>query len=224
VQFDAFWVPGLDSDVDQDDSLPIAFEWLARAERTYGGRGLLVMNAVKMVDNDPAITRAASRWPLVSPQSRRHSRQAGGPVVCVWPATDRTVQLAEFSANGKALCMIAGSLMSLEPWIRKTSAMCLMQGFEVGPGSPIPGDIRNLLDSMIRFGGHNAFLGGGEKEHAIRCMRLFASRPDAPSPDELEAYLRSSQGVERDGATRAGTWYERIRAGRSFRDYGGRAI
>lgn len=223
MTYDAFWVPGLDDDIDQADSLAVAFEWLADEELRRGSPGVIAMFAVKMVSNDPAITHAASRWDLVSPRSHRPGR-GRGPVLCIWPPDDRTLEFAEGLAQGSALCVIPGLLMSIGSWIRRAQATCLLDGFEAEPIASVPPDIGRTLDGMLFFGGHNGFLGGGEKEDAVRRMREFARRPDAPTRDQLEDYLRGSGKTSGDGAGRAGEWYERIREGRSMRDYRGRRI
>jgi hypothetical protein len=43
--YEATWIPGLDHEIDVDASPAVSFRWLAEAERTHGGRGIVVMYA-----------------------------------------------------------------------------------------------------------------------------------------------------------------------------------
>lgn len=218
-RYEAFWLPGLDEDVDPDEVLAIAFGWLRSAERKHGGTGILVMNAVQMRGNRPILSTAP--WDIVSPRSRRpHGR---GPVLAVWPE-ERTLELAEMLALDSALCAMAGTLFDIAPWIRRSGAACLVEGFEVARGTELPAEISRSLDHMLFFGGHNSFLGGGEKEDAIRRLREIARRPDAPPRDAIVEYLRSTGETDADGAERVGKWYEEIQLGKRHLDYARRVI
>lgn len=220
VHYQAFWVPGLDEDkVDPDDALEVAFAWLREAERQYGGTGVLVMNAALMRGNRPAL--ASAPWEIVSPRTQRPRGQ--GPVLGVWPV-ERTLELAESMAFRAALCVIPGSLFAIAPWIRRTRATCLVEGFEVAAMTNLPAEVVESLDHMLFFGGHNSFLGGGEKEDAIRRLREIARRPDAPTREETEEHIRSQGATDADGAERIGRWYDEVRQGRRHRDYSGRTI
>ena len=224
--FEAYWTPGLDDDIDPDESLATALGWLAETERTLGARGVIVMYAKQMMGNRPLLAEAARRWEFVSPRSRSHSGlpRGRGPVLAIWPPDDKTVELAEQLAHGSALCVIPGSLMNLAPWIRGTGARCLIDGWAAEAPKELPADLKESLDHMLFFGGHNQFLGGGEKEDAIRRLREIARRRDRPSRDALEEYLRESGKTHGNGVTRIGKWYEEILAGKRHRDYGRRTI
>jgi len=218
--YEAFRVPGLDQDeVDPDDGLQVAFDWLRAAERKHGGAGALVMNAALMRRNRPLLGSAP--WEIVSPRTQRSPGR--GPVLAVWPAA-RTLELAERLAFGKALCVIAGTLFDIAPWIRRTGATCLVQGFDAPLAPNLPAGVAESLDHVASFGGHNNFLGGGEKELTIRVLRAIARRPDAPSREAIEAHLLATGETEAKGAERAGRWYEEIQQGRRHRDYAGRII
>lgn len=220
TNYEAFWVPGLDdNNVDPDDALTVAFQWLRGAERKHGGTGVLVMNAVLMRRNRALLGSAP--WEIVSPRSQRPRGQ--GPVLAIWPEA-RTLELAESLAFGTALCAIAGTLFDISPWIRRTGASCLAEGFEVAAPVSLHKETADSLDHMVFFGGHNSFLGGGEKEVAIRTLREIAHRRDAPSREAIEEYLRSTGKTDSDGAERAGKWYDEIRQGKRHRDYAGRII
>jgi hypothetical protein len=224
ARYEAVWVPGLDSDLDRDAGLVAGFRWLADAERTFGVPGLVVMYAKGMVRNAPLLEQAAGRWQFVSPRSSSPSRQGRGPVLAIWPPDDRTLELAEQLAFGTALCLIPGSLNHASAWIRRTNARCLVVGF-AGPDAPVlADDITKSLDHMLFFGGHNGFLGGGEKEDAIHRLVAIARRPDAPSRGAIEEYLRASGKTDGDGAQRVGKWYAEILDGKRHRDYAGRVI
>jgi len=90
----------------------------------------------------------------------------------------------------------------------------------------LPIQVTDLLDSMSRFGGHNGFLNGRDKEDAIPMLRIIARLPDRPSPDALEEYLFARKDVSRQhkGAARARKWYEEVLDGKSHRGPGGRRI
>lgn len=102
---------------------------------------------------------------------------------------------------------------------------CSPQGYEAEPiGEDLPLDVRKSLDSMLFFGGHNGFVGGGEKEDAIRRLREIAHRSHRPSADLIEAYLLASGETHAKAAARARRWYEEISAGKQHRDYARRTI
>ncbi len=220
LNYEAFWAPGLDRyQVDPDDALEVAFDWLRAAERKHGGSGILVMNAASMRRNRPLLGSAL--WDIVSPRTQRPRGQ--GPVLAVWPVA-RMLDLAEHLAFGTALCVVAGNPFDISPWIRRAGATCLVEGFEASPAVQLPSDVTDDLDHMASFGGHNNFLGGGDKELSIRVLRDIARRTDAPPREAIVEYLLSTGETEADGAERAGRWYEEIRQGKRHRDYGGRII
>ena len=220
--YDAAWVPGLEHGIDRDESLAVGLRWLADVERQHGGAGIVVMFAKSMIQNAPLLAQAAGRWEFVSPRSSRPRGQ--GPVLAVWPPDDRTLEFAETLAVGTALCVIPGSLFDISPWIRRSGAPCLVAGFEAGEAANLPEDVTRSLDSMLFFGGHNGFVGGGEKEDAISRLRDIATRPDAPSREDIEEYLRASGSTHAKGVERVGKWYSDILEGRRHRDYRGRVI
>ena len=222
--YEAAWVPGLGHEIDRDESLKVGFRWLAETERKYGVVGVVVMYTKGMVRNAPLLEQAAGRWQFVSTRSSSPSRRGRGPVLAIWPPDDRTLELAEQLAVGSALCVIPGSLNDGTAWIRRTNARCLVDGFAAPDAAVLADEISKSLDHMLFFGGHNGFLGGGEKEDAIRRLIAISRRPDAPSQEAIEEYLRASGKTDGDGARRAGKWYEEILEGKRHRDYTGRTI
>jgi hypothetical protein len=78
TNFEAFWLPAFDSDADPDEVLEVGFDWLRRAERAQGVRGVLAMHATSMRRNRPILGTAP--WDMVSPRSRGGYR-IGGPVL-----------------------------------------------------------------------------------------------------------------------------------------------
>lgn len=220
MTFGAFWIPGLNNDeVDSDKALEVGFEWLRGAEREHGGAGVLVMNAVSMRRNRHLLGTAP--WDIASPRSQRP--HGGGPVLAVWPSA-RTLELAEYLALRTALCVIPGTLFDVAPWIRRTGATCLAHGFTIADSEALPMEIREQLNHMLSFDGHNGFLGGGGKEYAIRTLREISRRPDAPQADAIEEYLAGSGDTSAKGAARAAKWYEEIRSGKGHLDYARRQI
>lgn len=224
ARYEATWVPGLDSDLDRDDGLREGFRWLVEAERTFGARGVIVMYAKGMVRNAPVLEQAARQWPFISTRSGSPSRPGRGPVLAIWPPNDRTLELAEQLAFGTALCVIPGSITDVSAWIRRTNAMCLVDGFAVDAGPSLPAEVTESLDHLLFFGGHNGFLGGGEKEDAIRRLTTISRQRDRPSREAIEEYMRASGETDGGGAQRAGKWYAEILEGKSHRDYAGRVI
>lgn len=221
-QYDAYWVPGLAHEMERDDSLSTGLGWLGEAESAYGRPGTVVMYAKTMIGNARLLGDAATRWPVVSPRS--HDAYRSGPALAIWPPDDRTLELAERIAHGAALCVIPGTRLDISPWIRQTAARCLVDGFEAAPAAALPAGVTESLDHMLFFGGHNGFLGGGEKEDAIRRLHDIARRVDRPTREQLEEYLRASGESRSDGVCRIGTWYEEVLAGKRHRDYAGRVI
>jgi hypothetical protein len=219
-RYEAAWAPGLREDIDRDESITVAFRWLRDAERRHGGRGIIVMNAVSMRQHRGEALSSAP-WGIVSKRSGPPGWR--GPVLAIWPSA-KTLDFAEDLAIGSALCVIGGTTFDVSPWIRRTGAVCLVNGYAVEPLANLPLDVSKSLDSMLSSGGHNGFLGAGEKESTIPILRRIAALAGAPSREELESHLRASGQTDADGATRAGQWYEEIRQGKRHRDYQGRTI
>jgi hypothetical protein len=215
-------VPGLDHEIDRDESLAIGIQWLAEAECEHGGQGTIAMYAKKMVDNAPLLARAATRWEFVSSRSQRSPGR--GPVLCVWPPDDRVLELGEYVAVQSALCVIPGSLLDISGWIQKSGAQCLVEGYDTSEAVSLPSDVKKLLDRALFFGGSNGFVGGHEKEHLITRLREIARRSDSPSPEDLADYFRASGETHAKGVTRAEKWYREVLEGKRHRDYRGRLI
>lgn len=151
-----------------------------------------------MARNRPLLTWASQRWDFVSPRARRQSGK--GPVLAIWP-DPKVVELAERMALDTTLCVIAGS-HDISPWVQKAHATCLVEGYEAELVH-LPPDVCKSLDSMLFLGGSNGFLGGGEKEDAIRRLREMAQRSNRPSPEAIESYLLASGKTHAKGAERA---------------------
>lgn len=217
-----YWVPGLNDDIDRDESLRIGFEWLADAERETDGAGIIVMYAKRMMHNAPLLAWAAQRWEFVSTRSSYPSRR--GPVLAIWPPTERVLEFAEDLASDSPLCVIAGRL-DLRPWIARTGAECLAAGWELADEqASLPDEAVRLLDSALFFGGRNGFISGGEKEQTIRSLRLIAALPNRPAPEQIEYYLRASGQTHAKGVQRAVKWYEEVLEGKRHLDYSRRPI
>jgi hypothetical protein len=221
-RYEAAWLPGLEHDIDQDEAVLIGFDWLRQAERKHGGTGVIVMYAKSMASSLP-MERASGTWAVVS--RRSSSRPYGrGPVLAIWPPDDRTLEFAEQLATGSALCVIPGTQFGIGSWIQRTGAPCLVEGFDVEQHPMLPPDIAESLGHMLFFGGHNNFVGAGEKENAIPRLQKFARRADAPSREQIEDYVRASGQTGASGVVRVGKWYEEILNGHRHRDYRGRVI
>ena len=222
ARYDAFWVPGLDHDIDRDESLSVGLRWLADAERAHQTPGVIVMYAKSMVHNAPLLGEAARRWEFVSPRSK--STWRGGPVLAVWPPDSKVLELAETRALDFALCVVAGRY-DISAWVRKAKATCLVEGFEEDTTGPrLPPEAIVNLDAMLAFDGHNGFIGAGGKEDAIRRLGAISRAADRPTPSALESYLLSTGETSAKGADRARRWYEEILQGKRHRDYRGRVI
>lgn len=128
ARYRGFWLPGLAHDVDVDDSLRVAFAWLAHAEREDGRPGIVAMYAKSMAGNRRLLSEAASRWRFVSPRSDRP--RGYGPVLAIWPPDARVVEFAESLALDRAFCVVAGHY-DITPWIKKSGATCLVEGWDL---------------------------------------------------------------------------------------------
>jgi hypothetical protein len=84
--------------------------------------------------------------------------------------------------------------------------------------------VRESLDHMLWFDGHNGFVGAGGKEDALRRLQAIAASAYGVEPQEIEGYLLASGKTDAEGARRARRWYEEILAGKEHRDYRGRII
>jgi hypothetical protein len=220
IRYEAVWAPGLrdTTTADEDDaSLDVAFAWLADAERRFGRRGQIVMYAKQMMHNRPKLTEAAYRWPFHSPRS--HAGWNLGPTIAVWPPDDQTLELAENVAGDTGLCVIPGQHYDAGPWIFRTGAHCLIDGWSAPAAPELDKEVTDRLDSILSFDGHNGFIGGGGKEHTISTLQEIARMRPHPTRDEIEGYLRASGETHEPGPERAGEWYEEILNGRRHLDY-----
>ena len=216
----AFWIPG-PNDLDMDEGLALGYSWLERTAAP--GRRVVVLHATKMLNNRPMLGRA-SRYTVVSPRSRGVGYGDAGAVLAIWP-NPATLEFAEQLAFGAPVCVIPYT-HDIGWWIAKTSAVNLTAP-DAQPTVGLPGldpAVTAALDSMLGFGGHNSFVGGGEKEDAVRELRAMLAAGHRPPPDALENYLRASGETDIDGARRVRGFYESILAGRTLRDYRGRSI
>lgn len=222
ARYEAFWVPGLEHDIDQAESLTAALKWLSDAESVYEGVGVIVMYAKKMSQNDPLLRAASHRWDFVSRASRRPHGQ--GPVLCIWPPNAQVLELGEQFALDNALCVVAGRY-DIGGWIAKANAECLLPEYSTTVATPrLADDVADAINSMLLFGGNNDFLGGGEKEDAIRTLKSLIHRDDRPTPAVLEKYIVASGDTSAEGSQRIRRWYEEILDGKSHRDSRGRII
>jgi MFS family permease len=67
-----------------------------------------------------------------------------------------------------------------------------VDGFAVVDPPGLPSEVTKSLDGMLSFGGHNSFVGAGEKEDVIHRLRKIAARHDSPSGQQIEDCLRAS--------------------------------
>jgi hypothetical protein len=213
--FDAFWLPAFDSDADPDEVLSVGFDWLRRTQQAVGVHGVLAMYASSMRGNRPILLSAP--WEIISPRSRTGYR-TGGPVLAIWP-NERVLELAEHMATRSALCVIPWEASDIAGWIERTHARPLVEGFEAPTRAPLAPEIEQELQHVVAFGGHNAFLGGGEKEVAIRAFHRIKRLRGAPTRQALEDYLRSTGKVNAKGVARAGQWWQEVLEGKQHRDY-----
>lgn len=78
--------------------------------------------------------------------------------------------------------------------------------------SGVPLEVAEVLDAIIAFGGHNQFVGAGEKPYTVRELRAMVAAGHRPTPTAVEGYLRGR--TKEKGARRLRGWYEAILDGR----------
>jgi len=218
--FDAYWLPAFDSDADPDEIIAAGYRWLQQAERAAGVRGVIAMHAAQMRHNRPILGEAP--WEIVSPRSRG-SYRTGGPVLAIYPP-ERTLELAERMAAGSALCVIPYLTVDIAGWIERTGASCLVDGFAAPAREALAPAAEEELRHVVSFGGHNGFLGGGEKQIAIKAFHRIRWMAGRPSRSGIEDYLRSTGEVDSEAVARAGKWYEEVLAGKRHRNDRGEII
>jgi hypothetical protein len=218
--FDAYWLPAFDSDADPDEVITLGFDWLRHMERAAGVRGVIAMHAASMRHNRPIL--ASAPWDIVSSRSLQAYR-TGGPVLAIYPP-ERTLELAEHMATRSALCVIPYLMADIAAWIERTGAKALVDGLDAPVRQALSPAVEDELLHVVSFGGHNGFLGGGEKEIAIRAFHRICRMTGAPSRGNLEDFMRATGEVDAKGVTRAGKWYEEVLDGKRHRDYRGEII
>ena len=145
-------------------------------------------------------------------------------MLAIWPPNDRVLEFAEELACGSALCVVSGHLLDIAPWVRRTGAPCLVDGFCVADAPTFSPEVTKGLDRMLFFGGHHSFLDTGEKEDAVHRLHAIAARPDAPTGPQIVNYLRGSGATDAKGIKRAAQWYLEILEGRRHFDRQRRVI
>lgn len=96
-----------------------------------------------------------------------------------------------------------------------------MTGESPGPAT-VSEAVADVLDSILDNGGHNQFVGAGEKTATVRELRAMVEAGHRPTAAAVEAYLRASGQTKDKGARRLRGWYEAILDGRYLQAEGRR--
>lgn len=215
----AFWIPG-PADFDMDDGLRLGYRWLER--NGTSGKRVVVLHALKMVNNRKTL-QAANRYQVVSQRSRGVGYGDADAVLVIWP-NPSDLEFAEELAFGAPMCVIPYT-HDITWWIVKHGARNLTAVDRAPAGLPgISDAVTDVLDQILQFGGHNSFVGAGEKEDAVAELRQMVAGGTRPSADAVEGYARASGETDIDGARRLRGFYDAILAGKQLRDYRGRSI
>jgi hypothetical protein len=222
MPYEAFWIPGLDTDFDPDEALLIGHDWLQSS--SYPGGPVIVLNAAIMRRNRRTLDRMTDLYPLVSPRTRNRSWGGSHAVLAVWPAPQALEVAEEMAAPEGGLCVVPNSRDEMASWMRRTGAVDLTNP-NAEPGSlEISPAVKEALDSIIAFDGHNDFISPEGKEYTIRWLRELIASGHRPNPADVEAYALQTGETDHTGAANLRRYYEGILSGRSFRDYRGRRI
>jgi len=81
------------------------------------------------------------------------------------------------------------------------------------PDNRLPPAVADVLDGLLEHGGHNRFLGGGEKVLAVRRLRALVASGHRADPEAVEAYLQANGGTRPDGTRRLTSWYRAVLEG-----------
>lgn len=212
--YEACWVDASPSDPTCPERLGLAFDWLANAH--HPGRRVVVLHAVKMANN--TFLQRAKRFTVVSPRSRsRLAHDEVGAVLAIWP-DDRAFELAEQLAVGSALCVVPGPGHPMSWWLHRTSATNLSDpGTEPFTLEALEPAVIEALDTVILLGGHNGFLGGGDKDLAVAELRALHRSGHRPTASQIEHYVRANSDVPAGGARRLSGWWQAVLDGRRLR-------
>jgi len=190
MSYEAFWIPGLDTEFDPDEALEIGDDWLRRS--SYAGDPMIVLYAANMTQNRPMLAEMGTRHTVVSPQTRSRSRGGSHAVLAVWPS-GRAMEVAEQMATPDGgLCVIPGSIEEVTWWIRRTGAQNLTDPDEKPEALDLDPEVCKTLDSLIFFDGHNRFISGAGKVQTVRGLREMIGRGLRPDPGAVEAYALQS--------------------------------
>lgn len=130
-----------------------------------------------------------------TPQSR--TRPDRGPVLAFVP-NERSLHFTMGLARGHSLTVVEGST-HLAEWAAGAAAINLLIG-EVTT-SEMDDDVRKDLDSVILYGGRNGWTAADGKAQARRFLSGHISSGRL-TPDQVAAYVLSSQSVSDRGAKR----------------------
>lgn len=110
-------------------------------------------------------------------------------------------------------------------WIAYSGATNLTEpGSESDGLSRLDPSVADALDAVLFFGGHNSFVGAGEKDDAVRGLRAILATGQQPDPYDVEQYACASGKTDVAGARRLRDFYTKILAGKQLRDSRGRSI
>lgn len=217
ARYKAYWIPGLDSALDQDAGLDLGQEWLNSRSGFTPSQRIVVLNALYMAPHFQL------RGPTYSPQSKTHPSEGPRAVLAVYPAPE-TLEFAESLALRGQLCVIPGSVGTATQWIARTGAECLVEETTAPTLRDIPPEAKEIIDQALLFGGHNGFAGGYEKDRLIGDLREVRKLWAAATAADIEAYMLSTGETNHKGAARAREWYQGIIDGKRFRGERGRLI
>ncbi len=218
-RYDAYWIPGVESDLDPDTAMRLGLRWLDRSP--YAGPGVIVVNAKGAWASDHLV--ASSGYQVVSPQSGRVQGGPAGAVLALFP-TLKTLGLAQRLALDSGLCVIPGSYEDVKPWIVRTGATNLDDPDVAAPElADLADDAKETVDHIVFFVGHKS-IGGDEKVFTVRQLQALARDEHPPEPDALVAYAMTKGKLTAKALAQLRDVYEGLLAGKRFNDSSGRAI
>ena len=222
MSYEAFWIPGLDTDFDSDEALAIGDRWLRSSK--YPGEPIIVLNAVEMTRRRDMLARMASRYTVVSPRVRNRGWGHSHAVLAVWPYKEAMVLAERLASPSGGLCVIEASGVQQPAWVAGKRAINLADPDANRKPLVLDPEVRRILDSLLFFDGHNGFISSEGKIRVVRDFRKMVADGFRPDPADVEAYALQSADTDLEGAAKLRSYYEGVLSGRSYRDYGGRPI
>jgi hypothetical protein len=164
----AAWVPER-QDMDWDDAVAIAADWIERRCVEEGVRRALLLTHTKDHLGQGPLGTFAARHDWTTPQSRHRVRLERGRPVLAYVPDAKLLDIAADYARGSSLCAVEGFAHPLTGWARAAGATDLLTR---STAEPVDEAMAKALDG-VHFYGNNGWTRGFGADQALRKLEAM---------------------------------------------------